>query len=113
MWVQLRRKVSREEFDNATILLLFEGGAEHLPVLREVRGLILGTSGLVFAPDDRDFFAYEFFRGDCDEVPVVVWAVPNHVDISLDCFGILVVAECAVDGFFPGVCKCPDVVECM
>ena len=113
MWVQLRRKVSREEFDNATILLLFEGGAEHLPVFREVRGLILGTSGLVFAPDDRDFFAYEFFRGDCDEVPVVVWAVPNHVDISLDCFGILVVAECAVDGFFPGVCKCPDVVECM
>ena len=113
MWVQLRRKVSREEFDNATILLLFEGGAEHSPVFREVRGLILGTSGLVFAPDDRDFFAYEFFRGDCDEVPVVVWAVPNHVDISLDCFGILVVAECAVDGFFPGVCKCPDVVECM
>ena len=113
MWVQLRRKVSREEFDDATILLLFEGGAEHLPVFREVRGLILGTSGLVFAPDDRDFFAYEFFRGDCDEVPVVVWAVPNHVDISLDCFGILVVAECAVDGFFPGVCKCPDVVECM
>ena len=113
MWVQLRREVSREEFDDATILLLFEGGAEHLPVFREVRGLILGTSGLVFAPDDRDFFAYEFFRGDCDEVPVVVWAVPNHVDISLDCFGILVVAECAVDGFFPGVCKCPDVVECM
>ena len=53
------------------------------------------------------------FEGGCDEVPVVVWAIPNHVDISLDCFGIFVVAECAVNGFFPGVCKCPDVVECM
>ena len=113
MWVQLRRKFSREEFDNATILLLFEGGAEHLPVFREVCGFVLGTSGLVFAPDYRDFFTYEFFRGDCDEVPVIVWSIPNHVDISLDCFWIFVVAECAVDGFFPGVCKCPDVVECM
>ena len=113
MWVQLRRKVSREEFDDATILLLFKGGAEHLPVFREVRGLILGTSGLVFAPDYRDFFAYEFFRWDCDKVPIVVGAIPNHVDISLDCFGIFVVAECTVNGFFPGVCKCPDVVECM
>ena len=61
MWVQLRRKFSREEFDNATILLLFEGGAEHLPVFREVRSFVLGTSGLVFAPDYRDFFPYEFF----------------------------------------------------
>ena len=84
MWVQLRREVSREEFDDATILFLFESRADHLPVFREVRGFVLGTSGLVFAPDYRDFVTYEFFRGDC-----------------------------AMDGFFPGVCKCPDVVECM
>ena len=113
MWVQLRRKVSREEFDDATILFLLECRAEHLPVLREIRSFVLGTSGLVFAPDYRDFFAYEFFRGDCGEVSVIVWAISYHVDISLDCFWIFVVAECAVDGFFPGVCKCPDVVECM
>ena len=113
MWVQLRREVSREEFDDATILFLFEGGAEHLPVFREVRGFVLGTSGLVFAPDYRDFFPYEFFRGDSGEIPVIVGAIPDHVDISLDCVWIVVVAECAVDGLFPGVCKCPDVVECM
>ena len=113
MWVQLRREVSREEFDDATILFLFKSRAEHLPVFREVRGFVLGTSGLVFAPDYRDFFTYEFFRGDSGEVPVIVGAIPYHVDISLDCVWIFVVAECAVDGFFPGVCKCPDVVECM
>ena len=113
MWVQLRRKVSRKEFDDATILLLFEGGAEHLPVFREVCGFVLGTSGLIFAPDHRDFFPYEFFRGDRGEIPVIVGAIPDHVDISLDCVWIFVVAECAVDGFFPGVCKRPDVVECM
>ena len=113
MWVQLRREVSREKFDDATVLFLFEGGAEHLPVFREVRGFVLGTSGLVFAPDYRDFFPYEFFRGDSSEISVIVGAIPDHVDISLDCVWIVVVAECAVDGFFPGVCKCPDVVECM
>ena len=113
MWVQLRRKVSRKEFDDATILFLFKGRTEHLPVFSEVRGFVLDASGLVFAPDYRDFFTYEFFRGDCGEVPVIVWAIPYHVDILLDCFWIFVIAECAVDGFFPGVCKCPDVVECM
>ena len=61
MWVQLRREVSREKFDDASVLFLFEDGAEHLPVFREVRGFVLGTSGLVFAPDYRDFFPYEFF----------------------------------------------------
>ena len=113
MWVQLRREVSREELDDATILLLYEAGAEHLPVFREVRGFVLGTSGLVLASDYRDFFPYEFFRGDSGEIPVIVGAIPNHVDISLDCVWIVVVAEGAVDGFFPGVCKCPDVVKCM
>ena len=108
-----KEKVSREEFDDATILLLFEGGAEHLPVLREICGFFLGTSGLVFASDYRDFFTYEFFRGDSGEVPVIGGAIPYHVDILLDCIWIFVVAECAVDGFFPGVCKCPDVVKCM
>ena len=113
MWVQLRREVSREEFDDATILFLFESRAEHWPVFREVCGFDLGTSGLVFAPDYRDFFPYEFFRRDSGEIPVIVGAIPDHVDISLDCVWIFVVAECAVDGFFPGVCKCPDVVKCM
>ena len=113
MWVQLRREVSREEFDDATILFLFKSRAEHLPVFSEVGGFVLGTSGLVFAPDYRDFFTYEFFRGDCGKVPVIVWAIPYHVDISLDCVWIFFVAECAVDGFFPGVCQCPDVVKCV
>ena len=108
MWGQLRREIPREKFDDATILFLLEGGAEHLPVFREVRGFVLGTSA-----DYRDFFTYEFFRGDSGEVPVIVGAIPDHVDISLDCVWIFVVAECSVDGFFPGVCKCPDVVECM
>ena len=113
MWVQLRREVFCEEFDDATILLLFEGGAENLPVFREVCGFVLGTSGLGFAPDYQDFFPYEFFRGDSSEIPVIVGAIPDRGDISLDCVWIVVVAEGAVDGFFPGVCKCPDVVECM
>ena len=113
MWVQLRQEVSREKFDDATVLFLFVGRAEHLPVLREIRGFVLGTSGLVLAPDYRDFFPYELSRRGGSEIPVIVGAIPYHVDISLDCVGIVVVAECAVDGFFPGVCKCPDVVECM
>ena len=61
MWVQLRREISREKFDDATVLFLFEGRAEHLPVLREICSFVLGTSGLVLAPDYRDFFPYEFF----------------------------------------------------
>ena len=113
MWVQLRREVSREKFDDATILFLFEGRAEHLPVLREICSFVLGTSGLVLAPDYRDFFPYELFRGGSSEIPVIVGAIPDRVDISLDCVWIFVVAECSVDGLFPGVCKCPDVVECM
>ena len=51
MWVQLKREVSREKFDDATILLLFEGRAEHLPVLHEICSFVLGTSGLVLAPN--------------------------------------------------------------
>ena len=85
MWVQLRREVSREKFDDVTVLFLFEGGAEHLPVFREIRGFVLGTSESVFAPDYRDFFPYEFFRGDSSEIPVIVGAIPDRVDISLDC----------------------------
>ena len=113
MWVQLRREVSREKFNDATILFLFEGRAEHLPVLREIRGCVLGASGLVLAPDYRDFFPYELFRGGSSEIPVIVGAIPDRGDISLDCVWVFVVAECSVDGRFPGICKCPDVVECM
>ena len=113
MWVQLRHKVSREKFDDATVLFLFEGRAEHLPVLREIRGFVLGTSGLVFASDYRDFFPYKLSRGGGSEIPVIVGAIPDCGDISLDCFWVFVVAECSVYGFFPGVCKCPDVVECV
>ena len=113
MWVQLRREVSREKFDDATVLFLFEGRAEHLPVLREIRGFVLGTSGLVLAPDDRDFFRDELFRGGSSEIPVVGGAIPNRGDIALDGFWVFVVAECSVYGLFPGVCECPDLVECM
>ena len=63
MWVQLRREVSREKFDDATVLFLFEGGAEHLPVLREIRGFVLGTSGLVFASDYRVSFPINSLEG--------------------------------------------------
>ena len=103
----------REKFDDATVLFLFEGRAEHLPVLRETRGFVLGTTGLVFAPDYRDFFPYELFRGGSSEIPVIVGAIPDRGDMSLDCFWVFVVAVCSVYGLFPGVCKCPDVVECM
>ena len=113
MWVQLRREVSREKFNNATILFLFEGRAEHLPVLREICGFVLGTSGLVLAPNYRDFFPYALFRGGSSEIPVIVGAIPDRGDISLDCFWVFVVAECSMYGLFPGVCKCPDVVECV
>ena len=113
MWVQLRREVSRKQFNDATVLFLFEGRAEHLSVLREIRSFVLGTSGLVLAPDYRDFFPYELFRRGSSEVPVIVGAIPDRGDISLDCFWVFVVAECLVYGLFPGVCKCPDVVECM
>ena len=69
MWVQLRREVSRETFHDATVLFLFEGGAEHLSVLREVCSFVLGTSGLVFASDYRDFFPYKLSRGGGSEMP--------------------------------------------
>ena len=90
MWVQLRREVSREKFDDATVLFLFEGRDMHLPVLREICGFVLGTS-----------------------IPVIIGAIPDRGDISLDGLWVFVVAECSVYGLFPGVCKCPDVVECM
>ena len=112
MWVQLRREISCEKFDDATILFLFECRAEHLPVFREIRSFVLGTSGSVLAPDYRDFFPYELFRGGSSEISLIVGAIPDRVDISLDCVWIFVVAECSVDGFFPWVCKCPDVVKC-
>ena len=113
MRIQLRRKVSREKFDDATVLFLFEGRAEHSPVLHEVCSLILGTSGLVLAPDYRDFFLYELFRRGSGEIPVISGAVPDRGNISLDCFWVFVVSECSVYGLYPGVCKCPDVVECV
>ena len=113
MWIQLRREVSCEKFDDATILFLFEGRAKHLPVLCEIRSFVMGASRLVLASDYRDFFRYELFRRGSSEIPVVGGAIPNRGDISLDCVWIFVVAECAVDGFFPGVCQCPDVVKCV
>ena len=113
MWVQLRREVSREKFDDEIVLFLFEGRAEHLPVLREIRGFVLGTSGLVLAPDYRDFFPYELFRRGGSEIPVIVGAIPDRGDISLDCLWVFVVAECSVYGLFPRVCERPDVVDCM
>ena len=63
MWVQLRREVSREEFDDATVLSLFEGGAEHLPVFREVCGFVLGTSGLVLLLIIEISFPMNSFEG--------------------------------------------------
>ena len=94
--------VSREEFDDATILLLFEGRAEHLPVFSKVVGLVLGTPGLAFASDYGDFLCYEFLRWGYGEVPVIGWVFSNQVDVALNCFGVFVITECSVDCFFPG-----------
>ena len=113
MWAQLRREIPREKFDDATILFLFECRAEHLPVFREICSFVLGTSGLVFTSDCRDFFPYKLSRGGGSEIPVVVGAIPDRGDISLDCFWVFVVAECSVYGLLPGVCERPDVVDCM
>jgi hypothetical protein len=44
MWVQLRWEVAREEFDDATVLFLFEGSAEHLSVLREAHGFVVDAT---------------------------------------------------------------------
>ena len=44
MWVQLGWEVSREKFDDATVLFLFEGRAEHLSVLREVHGFVVDAT---------------------------------------------------------------------
>ena len=63
MSVQLRREVSREEFDDATVLFLFEGGAEHLPVFHEVCRFVLGTSGLVFLLIIEISFPMNSFEG--------------------------------------------------
>ena len=82
-----------------------------MSVLSEGRSFIIGTTGLVLAPDYRDFFPYELSRRGGSEIPVLVGAIPDRGDISLDCFWVFVVAECSVYGLFPGVCKCPDVVE--
>ena len=58
----MRRIVPREEFDDATILLLLEGGAKHLPVFSEAVGLVLGATGSVFASGYGDFLRYKFLR---------------------------------------------------
>ena len=60
MWVQLRRKVSRKEFDDATILFLFKGRTEHLPVFSEVVGLVLGATSLVSAADYGYFLRWGY-----------------------------------------------------
>ena len=86
MWVKLGWKVSREEFNDATILFLLKSRAEHLSVLSEVCSFIMGTTGLVLAPDCQKFFRYEFLRRGSSEVPVAIWAIPNRGDVSLDCF---------------------------
>ena len=113
MLVKLGRKVSREKFDDAAILFFFESRAEHLSVFSEVHSFVMGASGLVLAPDYRDFFCYELFRRGSSEISVVGGAIPDRSDIALDGFWIFIVAEGSVDGLFPGVCKCPDVVECV
>ena len=60
------------------------------------------TTGLVLAPEYREFFCYELFRRGSSEIPVVVGAIPDRGDISLDCFQVFVVAECPVYGLLPG-----------
>ena len=44
MWVQLGWEVSREKFDDVTVLFLFEGRAEHLSVLREVLCFVVNAT---------------------------------------------------------------------
>ena len=82
-----------------------------MPVFSEVVGLVLGASGLVFASDYGDFLRYEFLRWGCSEVPVIGWVLANRVDVSLDCFGVLVITECSMDCFFPRESELPDIFE--
>ena len=58
-------------------------------------------------------FPMNSLEGGSSEIPIVVGAIPDRGDIPLDCFWVFVVAESSVYGFFPGVYKCPDVVECV
>ena len=111
MWVQLRREVAREEFDDATVLFLFEGRTEHLSVFREVHGFVVDATCLVLSPDCRDFCCYEFLSGGRSEGPVVGRAIPHRSDVALDCFWIFIFAEGSVNCFFPGECEGPDVFE--
>ena len=56
-----------------------------------------------------DFIGYEFLGGSGGEVAVVGGAVCDGGDVSVDGVRVLVVAEDAVDGFFPGERMGPDV----
>ena len=77
----------------------------HLSVFSEVRGFIMSATGLVLAPDCRESFRYEFFRGGSSEIPIVGGAIPDRGDIALYCFWVFIITEGSVDGFFPGECK--------
>ena len=71
MRIELRGEVSCQEHDDSAILLLLEGGVEHLSVFRQVVGLVLGATGLVSVSYLDNFTGYEFLSAGSCEVAVV------------------------------------------
>ena len=52
------------------------------------KGITNTALHLVLASAYRDFFPYELSRGGGSEIPIVVGAIPDRGDITLDCFWV-------------------------
>ena len=63
MRITLWGEVPCQKLDDAAILFLLEGGVEHLSVVRQVVGFVLGATGLVSAAYLGDFIGYKLLGG--------------------------------------------------
>ena len=73
--IELRGEVPCQELDNSAILFLLKCCVEHLSVLRQVVGLVLGATSLVSVAYFGDFTGYEFLGGGGCEIAVVGRAI--------------------------------------
>ena len=80
-----------------------------MSVLRQIVGLVLEATGLVAVAYLGKFIGYELLGGSGGEVAVVGGAVCYGGDVSVDGLRVFVIAEGAVDSFFPGERMGPDV----
>ena len=64
-----------QELDDSVILFLLKCCVDHLSVLRQVVGLVLGATSLVSVAYFGDFTGYEFLGGGGCEIAVVCRAV--------------------------------------